>query len=39
SAKFFSSGINLTQQWQLVFIGSGKLLCQWELFTGSGNAL
>nr|GEY25059.1 putative reverse transcriptase domain-containing protein [Tanacetum cinerariifolium] len=39
SAKFFSSGTTLTQQWQLVFIGSGKLLCQWELFTGSGNAL
>nr|GEU47749.1 putative reverse transcriptase domain-containing protein [Tanacetum cinerariifolium] len=28
SVKFFSSGITLTQQWQLVFIGSGKLLCQ-----------
>nr|GEZ62487.1 hypothetical protein [Tanacetum cinerariifolium] len=39
SAKFFSSGITLTQQWQLVFIGSGKLLCHWELLTGSGNAL
>nr|GEY44033.1 retrotransposon protein, putative, Ty3-gypsy subclass [Tanacetum cinerariifolium] len=39
SIKFFSSGITLTQQWQLVFVGSGKLLCQWELFTGSGNAL
>nr|GEX98850.1 hypothetical protein [Tanacetum cinerariifolium] len=39
STKFFSSGITLSQQWQLIFIGSGKLLYQWELFTGSGNAL
>nr|GFA60669.1 hypothetical protein [Tanacetum cinerariifolium] len=25
--------------WELVFISSGKLLCQWELITASGNAL
>nr|GFB90892.1 hypothetical protein [Tanacetum cinerariifolium] len=39
SAKFFSSGITLYQQWELVFISSGKLLWQWELITASGNAL
>nr|GEW29616.1 hypothetical protein [Tanacetum cinerariifolium] len=39
SAKFFSSGITLYQQWELVFISSEKLLWQWELITASGNAL
>nr|GEW46289.1 hypothetical protein [Tanacetum cinerariifolium] len=39
SAKFFNSGITLYQQWELVFIRSGKLLWQWELITASGNAL
>nr|GEZ82573.1 reverse transcriptase domain-containing protein [Tanacetum cinerariifolium] len=38
SVKLFSSGITLYQQWELVFISSGKLLWQWELITASGNA-
>nr|GFB30827.1 hypothetical protein [Tanacetum cinerariifolium] len=33
NAKFFSSGITLYPQWELVFISSGKLLWQWELIT------
>nr|GEY44385.1 hypothetical protein [Tanacetum cinerariifolium] len=35
SVKFISSGITLYQQWELVFINSGKLLWQWKVFTGS----
>nr|GEZ37123.1 xylulose kinase-1 [Tanacetum cinerariifolium] len=33
------SGITLYQQWELVFISSGKLLWQWEHINASGNAL
>nr|GEY41195.1 hypothetical protein [Tanacetum cinerariifolium] len=39
NAKFISSSITLYQQWELIFIRSGKLLWQWKVFTGSGNAL
>nr|GEY08444.1 integrase, catalytic region, zinc finger, CCHC-type, peptidase aspartic, catalytic [Tanacetum cinerariifolium] len=37
--NLLDSGITLYQQWELVFISSGKLLWQWELITTSGNAL
>nr|GEX17560.1 ribonuclease H-like domain-containing protein [Tanacetum cinerariifolium] len=39
SANFFSGGISFTQQWEPVFISSGKIVWQWELITSSGNAL
>nr|GEW21695.1 reverse transcriptase domain-containing protein [Tanacetum cinerariifolium] len=34
SAKFFSSGITLYQQWELVFISSGKLLWRIKCLSG-----
>nr|GEU36498.1 hypothetical protein [Tanacetum cinerariifolium] len=39
SANFFSRGISFTQQWEPVFTSGGKIDWQWELITGSGNAL
>nr|GEZ37817.1 hypothetical protein [Tanacetum cinerariifolium] len=39
SAIFFSSGISLPQQGEPFFTSSGKVFWQWELITGSGNAL
>nr|GEZ18892.1 hypothetical protein [Tanacetum cinerariifolium] len=36
--NLLNSGITLYQQWELVFISSGKLLWQLELITASGNA-
>nr|GEV73297.1 hypothetical protein [Tanacetum cinerariifolium] len=38
-AKFFSSGISLTHQWHHIFTSSVNVDWQWELITGSGNAL
>nr|GFB62599.1 hypothetical protein [Tanacetum cinerariifolium] len=32
-------GISFTQQWEPVFTSSGKIVWQWELITGSRNAL
>nr|GEV07591.1 hypothetical protein [Tanacetum cinerariifolium] len=32
-------GISFTQQWEPVFTSSGKIVWQWKLITGSGNAL
>nr|GEW52385.1 copia protein [Tanacetum cinerariifolium] len=32
-------GISFTQQWELIFTSSGKIVWQWELITGSRNAL
>nr|GEV44573.1 hypothetical protein [Tanacetum cinerariifolium] len=39
SAIFFSSGISLPLQGEPFFTSSGKVFWQWELITGSGNAL
>nr|GEU76582.1 hypothetical protein [Tanacetum cinerariifolium] len=38
-AIFFSSGITLPQYGEPFFTSSGKVFWQWELITGSGNAL